>query len=735
MVSRKKIVTYGASAFIIGLILGAALLNLGGVPNSHTPNSKPVSNTPTPGTNSSNPTPVSNNPLPGTISLMSYNMGNGVFAAALPEMTLLINATQYKLPVNVTGAEGYGNLSSWLQITPDQEQLLSQNGFVVLRDNEFGTVSDFYNDAYNAGMPIMITTDAVLSTFHVLFDEILKEIEMNDFIPILNDTVNSLLSMAQQEAQSYIGTPLQNASQLNLMYLEVAHALMQPSFTPTTSEAQQELQLISSHNSVASSPIFGYQVDYTQFVPRGHYTENEQLEDYFKTMMWFGQMGFDLGDPTATRAAVLLTWMVTGNESLYDVWQRIYNVTEFFVGSSDDLTFQDYSMALIQGGITSPEQILNDNAIESISQDLLNMNNAKILGTIAVANPNIPQEEQLSEALNGTAGLRFMGQRFVPDSYMFQQLVYPQVGTNDSPRLMPKGLDIASVLGSDLAQQILNQTEAAYSNYTEQIEELRTEFGSIDTANWTQNLYWSWLYTANTTLSQIPNDAKYPTFMTTPAWGYEKLETFEGTWTELRHDTILYAKQSTTVVLSIAPPYVPPPSTAYVEPYPDTYRSMIGLINMTINGLTNYGLLSSSMNASLTSFMHVSELFLNASTIELAGGTLDDSTQQQVISAATQISTITSLASQQVQDAAIVADVHTDPNTGNVLEEALGNLSVAVVIYADANGNLYVAAGPVYNYYEFTQPMSNRLTDETWRAMISAGQTPPAPDWTNNFAK
>jgi hypothetical protein len=268
------------------------------------------------------------------------------------------------------------------------------------------------------------------------------------------------------------------------------------------------------------------------------------------------------------------------------------------------------------------------------------------------------------------------------------------------------------------------------------MEKLRTDFGSINVANWTQNLYWSWLYTANTTLPEIAFNMKYPTFMTTPAWSYEKLQTFEGTWTELRHDTILYAKQSYTLTLAIVTgPHVPPPSTAYVEPYPETYRSIIGLANMTVNGLTSYGLLTSSMNTSLTLFMNISEMFLDASAIELRGSNLDDSMQQQVRTAAEQISTITSFASQQVQNAALVADVHTDPNSGRVLEEALGNFSVAIVINTDSNGNLYASAGPAYNYFEFNQTMSSRLTDETWRAMLSAGQAPAPPDWTNNFAK
>jgi hypothetical protein len=313
---------------------------------------------------------------------------------------------------------------------------------------------------------------------------------------------------------------------------------------------------------------------------------------------------------------------------------------------------------------------------------------------------------------------------------MFQQLVFPQVGNWAFPRLFPKGLDVSAVMGSNVAKQILDETETIYENYTQQMEKLRGEFRSLSAINWTRNLYWSWLYTANTTLMEIPLEPKYPTFMTTQAWGYEKLQTFMGTWTELRHDTILYAKQSVTPIQTITPPS----NTAYVEPYPETYRRLIGLINMTINGLTQLQLLQPDINTSLRSFIDVSELFLNASIMELEGKALNESMQQQIRAAAKTISAILSVATEKAQQAAIVADVHTDLNTDKVLEEALGKFNVLVIVYADADGKLYAGAGPVYNYFEFTQPMSQRLTDETWRQMLETSPQEP-PEWTNNFSR
>jgi hypothetical protein len=714
-VSKKKIMTYGLSAFIIGLALGAMLLNL-------------------PSLNMSKPSPT----LYTSLSFPYCYLGTGAFSATLPEMTLQINAIQYFLPVNLNEVEGYQQLKNWLHITSEQEQLLSQNGFVVLRLNDFETLVDFYDYTYEQGMPILITTDAVLHAYHMLFDVTLKQAETSELIGELNSTINALLGQAQEEAQSTVGTKLENAAELNLKYLEVAHALIQPSFVPATVEAQQELQLITNHNIMETSPIFGYKEDYTQYIPRGHYTESEQLEAYFKTMMWLGRMRYELltdsgeVDVEQTKAAALLTWMVAGNESAYDAWQRIYAVTEFFVGVSDDLTFQDYLKVFSQEGIISPDQMLNDSIVVNVAMELLSVNRAKILGTLAVVNSSLPQEAQLQETLNKTAGLRFMGQRFVPDSYMFQQLVYPAVGNLTTPRLFPKGLDVPAVLGSSLAREILNKTETVYQNYAQQMEKLAAEFRTLNTANWTQGLYWSWLYTANTTTVQVPAETRYPTFMTTLAWSYEKLQTFEGTWTELRHDTILYAKQSYTGYQAVVPSS--PPGTAYVEPTSETYRTMIGLINMTINGLTQLGLLSSQTRTSLTSFMIASELFLNASTNELEGKALDENLQNQIRQAAKGISAVISSDTDQAQKAAMVADVHTDPNSGKVLEEALGNFSVLVVIYANPDGILQSAAGPAYNYYEFTMPMDKRLTDEAWRTMLAYGQTPQTPEWTNDFA-
>ena len=85
------------------------------------------------------------------------------------------------------------------------------------------------------------------------------------------------------------------------------------------------------------------------------------------------------------------------------------------------------------------------------------------------------------------------------------------------------------------------------------------------------------------------------------------------------------------------------------------------------------------------------------------------------------------------KQAALVADVATDPNGGQVLEEAIGRVFEITVVVPDGQGSLHLARGGVFSYYEFPWPMDDRLTDEAWQAMLAAGEAPVQPVWTSSF--
>ena len=82
------------------------------------------------------------------------------------------------------------------------------------------------------------------------------------------------------------------------------------------------------------------------------------------------------------------------------------------------------------------------------------------------------------------------------------------------------------------------------------------------------------------------------------------------------------------------------------------------------------------------------------------------------------------LASTDGMKTTIVADVHTDPNSGKVLEAGSGPIDWLVVVNKLADGTLVATVGPIFSYYQFAWPMNDRLTDDKWRTVWQSTARP-----------
>ena len=50
-----------------------------------------------------------------------------------------------------------------------------------------------------------------------------------------------------------------------------------------------------------------------------------------------------------------------------------------------------------------------------------------------------------------------------------------------------------------------------------------------------------------------------------------------------------------------------------------------------------------------------------------------------------------------------------------------------------SDGRVMLAVGPTLSYCEFRHPMSDRLTDEAWRALLPGADAPAPPPWTEGY--
>jgi len=711
-------------------------------------------------------------------------------------------ALQYTLPLESADITNYGHFTSSVPLSDRAEQLLLSNGFVVIENPFNGDeehVQPVYEELRDRDIPIFITSDSLLHLYHIQFDETLRRIEETTFY---GDIWNISRALYDYSAEQYDLTEgkVREAHRRNAAYIAVGLCLLKPGeeqiskmedaysydsgsfyeedlerygFAPgafVEELMEAELARIEEAAGFSESAVFIYREDYSQYVPRGHYTRSEKLRNYFKAVMWYGRMSMLLkGDPNIdegetcyvmppctafiseydaevqTLQACLLTAALTGDTNLLTRWNRVYDVTSFYVGVSDDLGPYEYLGALqsVFTGTIDPGQ-LDDDRLLGLKLRLAEHNPPAIYGGTgnAMLFPPITPD-RLDEVLEATMGFRLMGQRFVPDSYIFQELVVPRVHRPLGPeqpftwvntplgptRGFPRGLDVMAVLGSSRAREILDELkDSNYENYDAQFDALKEQFNNFTADDWGRNLYWSWLYTLKPLLDEYSEG--YPTFMQTEAWTDKQLTTALASWTELRHDTILYAKQSYSVVLAGA--MILPPAEGYVEPVPELYVRLLDLTKMTRRGLSSYGVLDETAAKRLSSLEEIISRIIQILDKELLNEPLTQGDYDFIRDFADELDDVLAGVDSKAKKATLVADVHTDTNTNQVLEEATGYVRLVVVAYRQPDGSLVLGAGPVFSYYEFKQPMSQRLTDEAWREKL-AEDPPDDPEWVDGF--
>jgi hypothetical protein len=414
------------------------------------------------------------------------------------------------------------------------------------------------------------------------------------------------------------------------------------------------------------------------------------------------------------------------------LWENIYEPTVFIVGKADDLGYLEY------GALS--DQVFGANPAPTAFAD------TTLFAQFKQATATLPPPQINSmwvwiwqDQAQVTKGFRFMGQRFTLDAYVFGQVIWRKVGTQAEPRGLPKALDFFAAMGSKEAYTILNgMGETHYANFDTQMTKVQTEIAALGTDSWTQNLYWAWLYSFQPLIAQ--KNSAYPPFMQTQAWTRKDLQTALGSWTELKHDTILYAKQ---VMAEMGGGGADQPPHGYVEPNPEAYARLLALTQMTYDGLKSRGLLTDLISANLENLISELTFLKDISERELSGGSLTNDeywhiqywggTLEQFTLAAAD-TTDSSSRDLSDQKAALVADVATGLDANGqlaALEEGVGQPTIIYVVLPDSPWR--VALGAVYTYYEFTVGSSNRLTDEAWQAQVAAGTNPPQPDWTQMF--
>jgi hypothetical protein len=612
-----------------------------------------------------------------------------------------------------------------------EKEKLSKNGFIVYPTNQDQLFHIYENNDY-LGIPSFITVDAVLQLYHLYFDMTLRNIEtkyLSTKLEILLDQLINELALLQGK------TPNQNikdAIDLNLAFLGISQYFIKGGEAEIKGSlkdvALQEIEKCKSHAGYQRSELLDRMFDYSQYIPRGHYTRSEELKRYFLSMMWLGNAGIEVSNEKNILSSVLITNILYNKtyqgQPLIKLWEDIYEPTVFYIGLSDDTGPIEIKQAMdvVFPSVKMIEQFDNKEKLLSLAQ-------------------NLPSEKIYGHGTWGAQKKQFrlMGQRFIPDSYIFHRLT-------SEKRKMPNCLDIMAGFGNkkayDLMMNEYKSSWAEYPTYPDTLNQIIEENKEKTKEDWTQNLYYHWLYNL-ISLHEIKNKTDMPFFMTTDGWDIKTLNTSLASWAELRHNTILYAKQSGAAECGgdgdEIKVWIPEPPKGYVEPNTEFYDRMLSLMDFTKQGLTERKMLDNRVKYIGDEFIDLLTFLKSISEKENRKEklSLEEYDQIQKLGSLLDNLTLRVLSEDayewwQVEgpdkNMPVIADVHTADD--KALEVGVGKAH-AIYVIVEIEGKLKLTRGAIFSFYEFPWSSSDRLTDEKWQEMLRNGSAPEQPGWIN----
>ena len=534
-----------------------------------------------------------------------------------------------------------------------------------------------------------ITADAVLSIHNLVIQKAIAESEEKFFLPSLKKIVNATY-------EKLISCPKkQTPCQYNLAYFAVAKALLEGSFPknlpPEVKKlASQELSLIKSHSAIRLSPITGIKEDYTQYKPRGRYTKSAELSRYFQVVMLFSRQGFYIVPTNATgltpehaklnfARALQLSEIFAQDKQISAAYKKILSLQRYLIGQSDDLPITFLS----EKKITEKELLLKTCRANKLLPKII---------SIPIQKSLLPKDLSPQEA---ALALKILPSYYTVDSHIYQLLVFSSVGEyQGNPqklpftaarigtkviRAFPTIYDLLALFSySDAKAQLQRSGDSAYKGYSTkfaQAEKILQKHIHNPT-----NLYIQTLKTLKILQFYNPD--------LTPAVAF---------YGELRHNYILYAKQSYTLISKGLA--FETRQKADIDPYPLLYRQLAIQAEEMAKKLP-------FMKETLKKY----SIFLkNLATIAEARltGELNPKHIAYLNSFDTKVEEILG----SLSPSPVVVDIHTDPNTKQALYIATG---FALYTHKGLRGVRYVA-------YQFKKPLRTRLTDEQWEKIFLKG--------------
>lgn len=491
---------------------------------------------------------------------------------------------------------------------------------------------------------------------------------------------------------------------------------------------KSEIEAILAAEDMAPSPLFGMYApdkpaDYTQFKPRSHYTKSDTLGGYFRAMMYLGRYGFEFvtsesyGD--AALAAMAMARTTAAGARPLNAWKQLMEITSFFAGQSDDITYTEFRnwIADTLGSATlDPAEAIAEGTATALAANLAELRPPLIVSSV--------HADPLTSPDADPPAFRVFGQRFSWDARILDRF------TRDSPEAMPSlptALMVPAAFGDPHGEKLVREKLAGnpthLATFDARLPEIRKEIAAVTEEAWFSSMAAKQLHVISTLAR--PRGDTFPAFMQGGAFAAKNLESQLGSFTQLKHDTVLYAKQ----VYAEAgegglDDQLPPVVKGLVQPDLPFWREMERLARFAADGFARHQLFPDAAEefsrfryfaTQVASLREIAEKHASGTPL-----TDDDWETIRTIDFTEMMRPMAAYDEPAPGEGknALVTDIATDAATGRILFQALGRPFVMLALVGGNDGDRMVA-GLAYNHHEFSRPLSDgRMNNEEWRAGI-----------------
>lgn len=647
---------------------------------------------------------------------------------------------------------------SWLKACTNEFIVKKKSDLNEDRGRDYKEFFEYYEKNTYDHFPNFVTTDSLLHVYHLYFDYLMKKIEKERLYENVKNVTEKLYDISKKYYTECKGTVFEDAAKVNVAYFAVPLSIIDSSFVPedyVKEMVEKEMMLINDHSNIEVKPIFYkyydalisngadykviadiYMDDYSQYKVRGHYDGDEILEKYFKIFMWYGRTNFSNLDDNLNRSALLMSYALNDSDMM-DKYKNIKDVIYYFAGHSDDCGPDEYYKVLnnIYKKKNFDKSIVNDaEKFETFKTEIKKLSASRINSA-----------PEMYETRENPVNFRLIGQTYTYDAEMFRDLIYDYVkkktvGDTEYKRVLPDFLDVPAALNSETAKKLLHEvkeknglTAYDYPNYEENLNILNNTMPKAIKEDNSDILYVKWMKALYRLIENEDKNESYPSFMKNDEWKKKRLETFGGSYAELKHDTILYAKQTYGAAekgeggLSefFDSETIEYDDKGYVEPEVEVYNELYLLANNMKEKFGKMEMIGDTDKEFLDNFATLSLKLKAISEKELKNENLSDEEYELIRGYGGDIEHLIIDSGAYEYDSiyaksnAIVADIATGEDGGMYYarEIATGN-PIKMYVLVKVEDKYKVCAGAVFDFYQFEVPIADRMTDIEWRTSM-----------------